>query len=76
MPSAVVTFRFPNGETQFRTTEEPLEPGDVLKSRGDRWIVASVVNAKDGSSVVTLKPEPPLVVPGMPDVTARLNSNH
>ena len=53
-----MTFRFPNGETQFRTTSEPLKPGDVMKSRGDRWIVSTVVKAKDGSSVVTLKPKP------------------
>ena len=53
MPSAVMTVRFPNGETQFRTTSDPLKPGHVMKSRGERWIVSTVVKAKDGSSVVT-----------------------
>jgi hypothetical protein len=58
MPSAVMTFCFPNGETQFRTTSDPLKPGDVMKSRGSRWLVVTVVKAKDGSSVVTLTPAP------------------
>ena len=59
MPSAVVTVRFPNGETQFCSRTDPLKPGDVMKSRGDRWLVSTVAKAKDGSSVVTLTPARP-----------------
>jgi hypothetical protein len=32
------------------------EVGDVLKRKGDNWIVETVIPSEDGSTVVTLRP--------------------
>ena len=59
MPSAVVTVRLPNGETEFRaTTGGPPKPGDLMQCRGASWIVARVFEERDSSSIVTLMPAP------------------
>ena len=56
MSSAVMTIHFPNGEREFRSTNEPPNPGDLMKCRGSEWIVAHVMDAADGSVVVSLMP--------------------
>ena len=56
MSSAVVTVRLPNGETEFRYTKEPPEPGDRMKCRGTDWTVAHVTKTADGRATVTLMP--------------------
>ena len=58
MSSAVMTIHFPNGEHEFRSTNEPPKPCDLMKCRGVDWIVAHVMDAADGSVVVSLMPTP------------------
>jgi len=58
MPSAVMTVHFPNGEREFRSTDEPPKPGDLMKCRGVDWIVAQVMDTGKGSVVVSLTPAP------------------
>jgi hypothetical protein len=56
--STVMTVQFPNGEREFRSTEEPPKPGDLLKCRGVDWVVGHVMDAWKGSVVVSLMPMP------------------
>jgi hypothetical protein len=56
--SGLLTVRFPSGETEFRMSDEAPDVGDTLKRNGDNWIVEEVTKADDGTSVVTLRPQP------------------
>lgn len=56
MSSAVVTVHFPNGEREFRSTIESPKAGDLIHCRGAKWIVAHVMEAADGSIVISLMP--------------------
>jgi len=56
--SALVTVRYPSGATEFRMSDEAPNVGDTLKRNGDTWIVEEVTKAADGTSVVTLRPQP------------------
>ena len=58
MPSTVVTVRYPNGETEYRSTPEELKTGDTLTCRGATWLVAKVEQAAGSSTqmIVTLRP--------------------
>ena len=58
MSSTVVTVHFPNGEREFRSTNEPAHPGDLMTCRGSDWIVTHVLEATDGSITITLAPKP------------------
>ena len=58
MSPTVMTVNFPNGEREFRSTEEPPKPGDLMNCRGDDWIVAQVMDTGKGSVVVSLMPAP------------------
>ena len=55
MPS-VVTFRFTGQGTEYRLGENPPQVGDIFTRNDDDWIVETVTEAKDGTSVVTLRP--------------------
>jgi hypothetical protein len=63
MSSGAVTIHFPSGESEYRLSEKTPEIGDVLTRNGQNWVVAEVAEAKDGTSVVTLRPELKLVTP-------------
>ena len=56
--SDLLTVRFPSGATEFRMSDEAPDVGDTLKRNGDNWIVEEVTQADDGTSVVTLRPQP------------------
>ncbi len=56
--SALLTVRYPSGATEFRMSEDAPAVGDILKRNGDNWIVEEVTDADDGTSVVTLRPQP------------------
>lgn len=56
MSSTAVTIRYPTGESEFRLSEQAPKVGDVLRQNGDNWVVVEVAKAKDGTSVVTLRP--------------------
>ena len=57
MPSTVVTVRFPNGETEFRSSPKDLKAGDTLTCRGAIWLVARVERVTGSTHmVVTLRP--------------------
>lgn len=58
MTSALHTIRYPTGATEFRMSEKAPEEGDILKRNGDNWVVEEVLEANDGSTVVTLRPQP------------------
>ena len=58
MSSSLVTFRYPEGEAEFRMSENTPEVGDVLERNGYNWIVEQVTPNKDGTTVVTLRPGP------------------
>ena len=66
MSSAVVTVHFPNGEREFRSTIESPKPGDLIHCRGAEWIVAHVMDAADGSAVISLMPTPNEDAVGLP----------
>jgi len=44
-------------------SDEAPDVGDTLKRNGDNWIVEEVTKADDGTSVVTLRPQPKLPAP-------------
>ena len=56
--SALLTVRYPSGATEFRMSDDAPDVGDTLKRNGDNWIVEEVTQAEDGTSVVTLRPQP------------------
>ena len=56
--SALLTVRFPSGAIEFRMSDAAPAVGDILKRNGDNWIVEEVSDADDGTSVVTLRPQP------------------
>ena len=54
----VLTFRYPSGETEHRTSHTAPDIGDALESKGDTWIVEAVTtSAADGTTLVTLRPQ-------------------
>ena len=61
--SALLTVRYPSGATEFRMSEDAPDVGDTLKRNGDTWIVEDVTEADDGTSVVTLRPQPKPATP-------------
>jgi hypothetical protein len=56
MSSETVVFRFPPEPSEYRLSDKKPNPGDVLSRNGDRWVVVSVDEHKDGATVVTLRP--------------------
>jgi hypothetical protein len=57
MSSELVVVRFPDGRAEYQlSNRETPEAGDVLTRNGDSWVVQEVAHAKDGSSLVTLRP--------------------
>ena len=56
--SDLLTVRFPSGATEFRMSDDAPAVGDILKRNGDNWIVEEVSDSDDGTSVVTLRPQP------------------
>lgn len=61
--SALITIRYPSGAIEFRMSDDAPNVGDTLKRNGDNWIVEEVTKADDGTSVVTLRPQPKPVGP-------------
>lgn len=39
-------------------SDESPEVGEILRRNGDNWLVEEVEDAKDGTTVVTLRPQP------------------
>jgi hypothetical protein len=64
--SDLLTVRFPSGAKEFRMSDKAPEVGDVLRRNGDNWLVEEVHEGDDGSTVVTLRPQP-LVEPHTED---------
>jgi hypothetical protein len=56
MSSGAVTIRFPMGRPEYHLSDKTPKVGDVLKRNGDNWVVVSIEDKKDGTSVVTLGP--------------------
>ena len=56
MATDAVTLRFSGEGTEYRLSNKKPKVGDVLKRNGDTWTVEAVSEAKDGSTVVTLRP--------------------
>jgi hypothetical protein len=55
--SSVVTYRYPRG-TEFRLSEEPVpKVGELLHRNGDYWVVTEVREQRDGTTMVTLRPD-------------------
>lgn len=54
--SDLFTFRFPSGDSEYRTSEKAPELGDIIRRNGDTWIVQDITEGEDGSLVVTLRP--------------------
>ena len=50
--------RYPSGAKEFRMSETAPEVGDVLRRNGDNWVVEEVHEGDDGSTGVTLRPQP------------------
>lgn len=67
MSSSLVTIRYPEGDSEFRMSEQAPAVGDVLKRNGDNWIVEEVMQNKDGTTLVTLRPGPKPAVLDDPD---------
>jgi len=51
-----LTFRFTGQGSEYRLSENPPQVGDIFNRNGDDWTVEPVTEAKDGTSVVTLRP--------------------
>ena len=58
MSSALHTFRYSAGVTEFAMSEQIPQEGDILRKNGDNWVVEHVREADDGTAVVTLRPQP------------------
>lgn len=56
MSSDLAVVRIPNGGSEYHFGDKQPEVGDVLTRNGDSWVVQDVAPAKDGSSLVTLRP--------------------
>jgi hypothetical protein len=56
--SDLLTVRYPSGAREFRMSDTAPEVGDVLRRNGDNWVVEEVDEGDDGSTVVTLHPQP------------------
>jgi hypothetical protein len=55
MSSQTLVFRFPPEPSEYRLSDKKPSPGDVLSRNGDRWVVLTVEEQKDGATVVTLR---------------------
>ena len=66
MSSALQTLRYSTRETEFRLSDRSPDVGDILRRNGDNWVVEEVKEADDGTTVVTLRPEP-LIEPATED---------
>jgi len=53
--SDTVIYRFA-ADREYRLSEEKPGVGDVIQRNGEDWVVASVAEVKDGTTVVTLRP--------------------
>jgi hypothetical protein len=51
-----ITFRLPNGETQWAFRESVPVLGDTIHIAGGNWTVAAVQEDGDGRHVVVLAP--------------------
>ena len=49
MPQRIRKLRFPDGDSEYRTTEADLKVGTIIRSRGTNWVIASVT---DGLAVL------------------------
>jgi hypothetical protein len=56
LTSDTVVFRFPAEPSEYRLSDKKPSPGDVLSRNGDSWVVVSVEEHEDGTTVVTLRP--------------------
>jgi hypothetical protein len=65
--SDLLTVRYPSGVTEFRMSDQAPEVGDVLTRNGDNWVVEEVHEGDDGSTVVTIRLQPPLIEPDTED---------
>jgi hypothetical protein len=52
--SKLLTIRFPDGETEYRTATEEIEIGDTLIRGAVSWRVAMVDLGDGGTTIVTL----------------------
>lgn len=58
MSSALHTIRYAQGATEFRMSDKSPDVGEILRRNGDNWLVEEVEEAEDGTTVVTLRPQP------------------
>lgn len=56
MSSDAVVVRFPAAPSEYRLSDRKPNVGDVLKRNGDDWVVVTVEEERDGTTVVTLRP--------------------
>jgi hypothetical protein len=54
--SDTVVFRFPPEKSEYRMSQKKPKVGDVLKRNGDNWVVVTVDEERNGTTVVTLRP--------------------
>ncbi len=69
MPQRIRKLRFPDGDSEYRTTEADLKVGTIIRSRGTNWVIASVTDGLavlewphtngDGDGAVQLPALPP-----------------
>lgn len=64
MSSDTVIYRFA-ADKEYRLSEEKLGVGDVIQRNGEDWVVASVAEVQDGTTVVTLRPGRELASPSI-----------
>lgn len=49
---------YPDGFREFRMSQSPPQVGDVVTGRGERWLVAYVVEHVPGTMTVSLQRVP------------------
>ena len=58
MPTTLLTVRFPDGQSEYTTSEAIPEVGDVLERNGTAWVVVEATEGTDGAVCVTLSVRP------------------
>ena len=61
--SELLTVRFPSGATDFRMSDDAPGVGEILRRKGDTWIVEEIASSDDGTTVVTVRSELETVEP-------------
>lgn len=55
--ASMMVYRLPTGITEYRLSDKAPKVGDVLSQGDNNWIVAEVQEQRDGTTLITVRPE-------------------